>query len=47
MGSAGAAAADAFDRLAPEYDREFGCNPAGLLFRHVFQERLRRLFPPG
>jgi SAM-dependent methyltransferase len=47
MGSAGASAAIAFDRLAPEYDREFGRNPAGLLFRHAFQERLRRLFPPG
>lgn len=25
----------------------FGCNPVGLLFRHVFQERLRQLFTPG
>lgn len=47
MASAGASAALAFDRLAPAYDEEFGRNPAGLLFRHVFQERLRRLFPRG
>jgi SAM-dependent methyltransferase len=47
MGSPGASAAIAFDQLAPAYDRDFGRNPAGLLFRHVFQERLRRLFPPG
>jgi ubiquinone/menaquinone biosynthesis C-methylase UbiE len=48
MASAGASsAAVAFDGLAPAYDREFGRNPAGLLFRHVFQERLRLLFPPG
>jgi SAM-dependent methyltransferase len=47
MASAGASAALAFDRVAPAYDEEFGRNPAGLLFRHVFQERLRRLFPPG
>jgi SAM-dependent methyltransferase len=37
----------AFDRAAPTYDRDFGRNPAGLLFRHVFQERLRRLYAPG
>jgi SAM-dependent methyltransferase len=42
-----ASAALAFDRAAAGYDREFGRNPAGLLFRHVFQERLRRLFAPG
>ena len=47
MASAGATAARAFDRLAPAYDEGFGRNPAGLLFRHVFQERLRLLFPRG
>lgn len=47
MASQTAAAAIAFDRAAPAYDRDFGRNPAGLLFRHVFQERLRRLFPPA
>ena len=45
--ASGTAAALAFDRAAPGYDRDFGRNPAGLLFRRVFQERLRRLFPPG
>lgn len=40
-------AALAFDREAPVYDEGFGRNPAGLLFRHVFQERLRLLFPRG
>jgi len=44
---ASGAAALAFDRVAPAYDDDFGRNPAGLYFRHVFQERLRRLFPPG
>ena len=43
----GAAAAVAFDRAAPGYDEDFGRNPVGLLFRHAFQERLRRLFAPG
>jgi len=45
--ASGAVAALAFDRIAPGYDEGFGRNPAGLLFRHVFQERLRRLFRPG
>jgi len=40
-------AARAFDAEAPGYDREFGRNPVGLLFRHVFQERLRARFPRG
>jgi SAM-dependent methyltransferase len=47
MASGAPSAALAFDRIAPGYDEGFGRNPAGLLFRHVFQERLRRLFPPG
>ena len=47
MASGAAAAALAFDRIAPRYDESFGRNPAALLFRHVFQERLRRLFPAG
>ena len=37
----------AFDEEAGEYDRVFGRNAVGLLFRHVVQERLRALFPPG
>jgi SAM-dependent methyltransferase len=41
------AAALAFDRAAATYDEGFGRNPAGLLFRHVYQERLRRLLPQG
>ena len=41
------AAAVAFDRAAPGYDEGFGRNPAGLVFRHAFQERLRRLVAPG
>jgi SAM-dependent methyltransferase len=40
-------AALAFDGVAPVYDSEFGLNPIGLYFRHVFQERLRLLFPRG
>lgn len=40
-------AAAAFDREAAVYDEGFGRNPVGLVFRHVFQERLRRLCPPG
>lgn len=47
MASGAPSAALAFDRIAPAYDEGFGRNPAGLLFRHVFQERLRGLFPPG
>lgn len=39
--------ARAFDEEASRYDRGFGRNPVGLLFRHVVQERLRVLFPPG
>ncbi|MET0552284.1 MAG: class I SAM-dependent methyltransferase [Vicinamibacteria bacterium] len=41
------AATIAFDREAPGYDEGFGRNPAGLVFRHAFQERLRALFAPG
>jgi ubiquinone/menaquinone biosynthesis C-methylase UbiE len=37
----------AFDRAAAGYDAEFGANPIGLLFRHVVQERLLQLMPPG
>jgi SAM-dependent methyltransferase len=40
-------AANAFDREAPGYDEGFGRNPVGLLFRYVFQERLRARFPAG
>lgn len=43
----GEAAAVAFDAEAPFYDDGFGRNPVGLVFRHVFQERLRVLFPVG
>ncbi len=42
-----ASAAAAFDRAAVDYDADFGRNPAGLVFRHVFQERLRALLPRG
>ena len=41
------AVAAAFDREAEVYDDGFGRNPVGLVFRHVFQERLRRLVPSG
>jgi SAM-dependent methyltransferase len=37
----------AFDREAPAYDQVFGQNPVGLLFRYVFQERLRSRLPAG
>lgn len=37
----------AFDREAGRYDAGFGRSPAGLLFRRVFQERLRRAFAAG
>ena len=37
----------AFDAVAPDYDRSFGRNPIGLLFRHVVQARLEALFQPG
>jgi SAM-dependent methyltransferase len=47
MASSAAIAALAFDRAAASYDAEFGTNPSGLVFRHVFQERLRALFAPG
>lgn len=43
----GSAAAAAFDRVAATYDDGFGRNPVGLLFRYVFQERLRGVFPAG
>jgi SAM-dependent methyltransferase len=42
-----ASAALAFDRAAADYDRVFGANPVGRLYRYVFQERLLRLFPAG
>jgi SAM-dependent methyltransferase len=42
-----ASRAAAFDRAAPGYDDGFGRNPVGLIFRHVFQQRLLGLFPPG
>jgi SAM-dependent methyltransferase len=42
-----ASAASAFSIEAPAYDEGFGRNPVGLLFRHVFQERARGLFPAG
>jgi SAM-dependent methyltransferase len=42
-----ASVAAAFDRAAPAYDEGFGRNPVGLVFRHVFQERLLGSFPPG
>jgi SAM-dependent methyltransferase len=41
------AVASAFDHVAAGYDESFGTNPVGLLFRYVFQERLRTLLPPG
>ena len=41
----GEPAAAAFDAEARVYDEGFGRNPVGLVFRHVFQERLRALFP--
>jgi SAM-dependent methyltransferase len=40
-------AAVAFDAESRVYDQGFGRNPVGLVFRHVFQERLRVLFQPG
>src|SRR5262245_10890922 len=42
-----ASMAEAFDRAAADYDTGFGRNPVGLLFRHVFQERLRQVLQPG
>lgn len=47
MSVATATVAEAFDRVAAAYDATFGANPAGLLFRHVVQERLLRLLPAG
>jgi SAM-dependent methyltransferase len=40
-------AARAFDAEAAGYDQGFGRNPVGLLFRYVFQERLRARLPRG
>ena len=37
----------AFDREAEVYDRDFGANPIGRLFRIAVQERLAALFPRG
>jgi SAM-dependent methyltransferase len=45
MGDAGVVAA--FAAEANTYDDRFGRNPVGLVFRHVFQDRARGLFPPG
>jgi SAM-dependent methyltransferase len=42
---AAATLAEAFDRVAPAYDAEFGTNPVGLMFRHVVQQRLLALVP--
>jgi SAM-dependent methyltransferase len=42
-----ASAVEAFDRAAEDYDRDFGRNPVGLLFRHAFQEALRRHLAAG
>ena len=36
-----------FDAVAADYDRSFGRNPIGLVFRHVVQRRLDALFRPG
>ena len=46
-GMVSAVTALAFDRAAGDYDAAFGRNPVGLVFRHVFQERLRALFGAG
>ena len=40
-------AALAFDAEAGVYDAGFGRNAVGLVFRHVFQQRLQALFAPG
>jgi SAM-dependent methyltransferase len=37
----------AFDLEAEGYDRDFGANPIGRVFRHAVQERLLALFPAG
>jgi SAM-dependent methyltransferase len=37
----------AFDNVAADYDRTWGTNPVGLLFRHVYQERLAARFTSG
>src|SRR5262245_20182717 len=37
----------AFDAVAADYDRSFGRNPIGLVFRHVVQRRLEARFRPG
>jgi SAM-dependent methyltransferase len=42
-----AGAARPFDRAANTDDPGSGTNPAGLVFRHVFEGRLLRLFPEG
>jgi ubiquinone/menaquinone biosynthesis C-methylase UbiE len=39
--------ATAFDRAAEGYDRDFGTNAAGLLFRQVVQRRMLELAPAG
>jgi ubiquinone/menaquinone biosynthesis C-methylase UbiE len=44
---AASALAVAFDRAAADYDRGFGTNAAGLLFRQVVQRRLLEVVPPG
>jgi SAM-dependent methyltransferase len=42
-----ASRAQAFDLVASGYDRGFGRNPAGRVFRYVFQELLLGAFPAG
>jgi ubiquinone/menaquinone biosynthesis C-methylase UbiE len=45
MTVAAATLAEAFDRVAADYDADFGTNPVGLMFRHVVQQRLLALVP--
>jgi SAM-dependent methyltransferase len=42
-----AVVAEAFDRVAGDYDSQFGRNPVALVFRHTVQQRLRASFAPG
>ena len=37
----------AVDRGAEDHDEGLGRNPVGLVFRHVFQERLTEMLPPA
>jgi SAM-dependent methyltransferase len=43
----GASLVLAFDREAEVYDRDFGTNPVGRLFRFSVQQRLAALYPRG